>query len=274
MRHDRSPDRAFIQRLGSARIYDLGLPIAMGMPASPQQPYIHALQRRHGDYPRPNGADSATDVITLFLHNSTHLDALGHFSEHGKLHGGLDAATVQQGGRGLKQLGIETVGPVARRGVLLDVAGAEGVDQLPDSFGVTAQCAQDVARAHGIEIGAGDAVLVRTGFIRNWDSPAAFLRVRGDEGRAGVTADCAEWLAARRVYLVGADTVALEHILPVREPPLPVHISLLVRHGVYILEMAYLEELARERVYEFGFVMAPLKLVGATASPVRPLALA
>ena len=268
-----NPDRAFIDRLTSARVYDLGMPFEMGMPAAPSQPFIFALQRRHGDYPRPNGADSATDVITLFLHTGTHLDALGHFSESGKLHGGLDAAEVQQGARGLTALGIETVGPVVRRGVLLDVAGAEGVDKLPDSFGITAQIAQDVAEAQGVELHAGDAVLFRTGFIRNWNNPSEFLRTHGDEGRCGVTADAAEWLAERRVFLAGADTVAFEHILPVREPPMPVHILMLVRQGIYLLEMANLEELAQDSVYEFGFVLAPLKLVGATASPVRPLAI-
>jgi kynurenine formamidase len=55
---------------------------------------------------------------------------------------------------------------------------------------------------------------------------------------------------------------------------MPVHVHLLVEKGIHIIECLNLEELAHERVYEFLFIATPLKIRGATASPIRPLALA
>lgn len=54
---------------------------------------------------------------------------------------------------------------------------------------------------------------------------------------------------------------------------LPGHLILLVRHGIYIIENLNLEELARDKCYEFTFVSLPLKIQGATGSPVRPIAI-
>ena len=184
--------------------------------------------------------------------------------------GGRIAAEVQTGGRGLRELGIETVAPVVCRGVLLDVAGAEGVDVLPQDFSVTAEIAQAIARAQGVEIRAGDAVLVRTGLIRQWDDPE-FLDFDG--GQPGITVDCAEWLAANDVFMAGSDTMAFEQVVEGTDA-LPVHPYLLVDQGIYILENADLESIASAGLHEFLYVMTPLKFVGATASPVRPLAIA
>ncbi|MBM4435635.1 MAG: cyclase family protein [Actinobacteria bacterium] len=264
-------DRAFLDRLASATVYDLGTRLEMGMPVHPAHcPYVFTLQRRHGDTARPGGYSSANEVIVMSGHTGTHLDALGHISEYGRLNGGRDAADVQQGGRGLKDLGIEQVAPVVRRGVLLDVAGAEGVATLPAGFAITRAIAQAVARAQGVEIRPGDAVLVNTGWMRYWSDPAAFLRT--DDGQPGIDAEAAAWLATRRIFLGGSDTVAFEHV-QAGSHALPVHPLFLVRNGIHILEMADLRALARDKVYEFGFILAPLKFAGGTASPVRPLAL-
>ena len=106
--------------------------------------------------------------------------------------------------------------------------------------------------------------------MQRWNDPA-FLDL--ENGQPGITADCAEWLAETGVYLGGADTMTFEFI-PAGDERLPVHGILLVDHGIHILENADLESLAAAGVYEFLFVMSPLKIVGATASPVRPIAIA
>ena len=51
------------------------------------------------------------------------------------------------------------------------------------------------------------------------------------------------------------------------------HLYLLPQKGIYIIENLNLEELARDRCYQFAFVGIPLKFQGATGSPLRPLAL-
>jgi kynurenine formamidase len=154
--------------------------------------------------------------------------------------------------------------------VLLDVAVHRGVERLPDQELVGAQELREVAEAQGIAIREGDVVLVRTGSGALWHDPDAYLR------GAGMASDAARWMAELRVRAVGADNVAwdLPDVLDEEMGMmLPAHAILLVRNGIYILEHLYLEELGRDRVYEFAFLCLPLKLRGATGSPVRPIAL-
>ncbi|HEY8476422.1 MAG TPA: cyclase family protein [Chloroflexota bacterium] len=266
-------DSATIQSIVErGRVYDLGQPLAMGMPSHPAHPpYIFTLLRRHGDVFRPGGYSSANEVIVLSGHTGTHLDGLGHISEQGKLHGGVDAAEAQTGGRGLRQLGVESVPPIVARGVLLDVAGYRGVEMLPGGYAITAEELETVAKHQQVEVLRGDVVLIRTGWIRQWDDVPAYVGER--TGCPGPDASAAEWLAARGVRASGSDTVPYEVTRP-GDPSMPVHMILIARSGIHILEMVNLEELARDRVYTFLFVVAPLKIVGATGSPVRPLAIA
>ena len=252
-------------------VHDLSVSLEAGMPVHPSHPpFSLALQRRHGDVTRSGGMSSANELIVMCGHSGTHLDALGHVSRHGVLCGGRRTEEVQAGGRGLRELGIETVTPVVCRGVLLDVARAEGIDVLPQDYGVTASVAQSVANDQGVEIRSGDAVLVRTGLIQKWND-SEFLNFA--DGQPGITLDCAEWLVEKEVFMTGADTMTLEQVVAGTDA-LPVHPFLLVDHGIYILENADLESIAAVGIYEFLYVMTPLKFVGATASPVRPLAIA
>ena len=160
------------------------------------------------------------------------------------------------------------------RGVLLDVPEALGLETLAGGHAITAAELEATARHHGVEIGAGDAVLVRTGWpVGRYESAAAY--VGHDTGVPGPDESAARWLAERRIRVTGADTIAYERLAPgAGHATLPVHLILLVQHGIHIVEVMDLERLAADRVREFLFVLVPLKLVGATGSPVRPLAVA
>ena len=112
---------------GGVRIYDLGRPMEIGMPQSPNHPQFRmALPRRHGDQMRADGGSAANEMIVTGGHVGTHIDALCHVSHEGRLHGGLDAAEAQRGGR-FSELGVETIAPMVCRGLLLDVPAALGV---------------------------------------------------------------------------------------------------------------------------------------------------
>ena len=163
---------------------------------------------------------------------------------------------------------IDTIPPILRRGVLLDIAGQQGGEPLPADFEVTPAHLDAAARVQGVEIRAGDVVLLRTGWAVYWrDAPRFVNEARGPgPGLAG-----AQWLSARGIHSAGSDTVAFEK-LP--DAAMPVHVHLLVDSGIHIVECLNLEELAGARVYEFLFVALPLKLTGATASPIRPIAVA
>jgi kynurenine formamidase len=255
----------------SGRIFDLGMPLFPGMPVSNfHPPYIFTLMVRHGDQVHPNGCEASNEVVILSGHTGTHLDALGHVAEHGRILGGHAASEAQRGGRGLTEHGIETVAPIVGRGVLLDVPAFRGVAALPGGSPVTAEELEAVATSQGTEVRAGDNVLIRTGWIRHWPDVVAY---RGDQtGEPGPDASAAEWLAARRIRATGSDTIAYE-ARPAGEAALQAHAVLIARNGIHILEIVNCEELARDRAYEFLFIATPLKIVGATGSPVRPIAI-
>jgi kynurenine formamidase len=250
-----------------AKVYDLAQPYYVGMPHHPvHPPFLFGLNKKHGEYVAPGGGSSASEALGLGGHVGTHIDALCHFSKDGKLHGGHTAAEVQSYSAGLSTLSIDTVTPILRRGVLLDIAGHQGADALPADFMISPDHLETVARAQGVEIRRGDVVLLRTGWARYWDDAARFIaQVRGP----GPGEAAARWLSARAIFAAGSDTVAFEFV-PAH--PMPVHVHLLVESGIHIIECLNLEQLAAERVYEFLFVAAPLKIRGGTGSPIRALA--
>lgn len=260
------------EALAGACVYDLGRPLEAATPTSPNHPpFRMALMRRHGDAVRADGGSGANELFTMGGHTGTHVDALCHVSHGMQLHGGLDAVEASRGGR-FQRLGVETVAPMLCRGVLLDVPRAQGMETLEASHPITAAELERTCEAQGIEVEAGDAVLVRSGWPEGRYHDNA-VYAGWNTGVPGPDESAARWLAERRVRVTGADTIAYEWLAPdAGHSRLPVHTILLVESGIHIVEVMALEELARDRVYEFLFVMVPLKLVGATGSPVRPLA--
>ncbi|WP_260723836.1 cyclase family protein [Dactylosporangium roseum] len=241
------------------------------MPQSPNHPaYTHSLSRRHGDTVRTDGGSAANDLIVLGTHVGTHIDALAHVSQDGKLHGGLDAVTEQVGGRFMTG-GIQDVAPMVCRGVLLDVPAALGIEACPPAYEISVADLEKAVGTQRTPVAAGDVVLIRSGWGQRWDDREAYIG--GESGVPGVGTAGAQWLAARGVRAVGADTIAFEH-LPANagHARLPAHRILLVEHGINIIETLSLEELAASGIREFVFILSPLHFVGATGSPVRPLA--
>ncbi|MBL8237143.1 MAG: cyclase family protein [Bryobacterales bacterium] len=253
-----------------ARVYDLAQPYYVGMPHHPSHPpYLYSMTKKHGDMHSPAGNSSAADAIALGSHVGTHIDGFGHFSCGGKLHGGHVAADVQSYGGGLTVHTAEEIAPIVRRGVLLDAA-KDGV--LREDAVLTGDALQVIAAEQGTAIEAGDVVLIRTGWAQYWEDATRYINaVRGTPAGPGPDLSGAKWLSAQGVFAAGSDTVAFERV-PAHD--MPVHIHLLFEKGIHIIEALDLEGLARDRVYEFLFVGAPLKLRGGTGAPLRPLALA
>jgi kynurenine formamidase len=253
------------------RIIDLAQPLERGIPSSPNHPgFQMGLLRRHGDMVREDGSSAANELIVTGGHVGTHVDALAHASFRGRLHGGADAAAAQAGGR-FSVHGIDAMQPIVGRGVLLDVAAARGVPVLDGGLAVSPDDLETAARHGEVEVGAGDVVLVRTGWGSLFGEPEAF--VGHASGVPGPSEEAARWLGDRGIRATGSDTTAYECV-PAGEGHrlLPVHRLLLVERGIHIIEMLDLEGLSAAGVHEFCFVLAPLRLTGATGSPVRPLA--
>ncbi len=258
-------------RCAQGRVIDLAQPLVQGMPVSPNHPgYAMALQRRHGDMVRADGGSVASELILLGGHTGTHIDALCHISHEGKLHGGVDAAAAQVGGR-FTHMGVHTIPLIFCRGVMLDIPALYGVPVLAAATPITAQDLERACERQKVEIKAGDAVLIRSGWPIHWQDAESFVGL--STGTPGPDESAAAWLCERRILVTGAETIVYECTHPGRGYALlPVHRRLLVEGGIYLVEVLNLTRLAEEGISEFLFVVTPLKVVGATGVPVRPVA--
>ena len=264
--------RLFAGVAEGARIYELSYAMAPSMPVYHQHiPYSLALHRRHGDpHPakRPDGSSFANEIIVTSGHSGTHIDALGHFSRNGCLHGGLKVSEVETRD-GYRELNAADIPPILQHAVILDVAAARNVDCLSPGEEIAVSDIEKSLTLTGGDIGAGDAVLIRTGWSKHWSDAETFNGRRGGLPGPGETA--ARWLLSRGATLVGSDTPAFE-CLPT--PGVSVHAILLVDEGIHIMENLNLDEIAGLRRPRVIFVALPLRLVGSTGSPIRPIAIA
>lgn len=268
----RRPDPLLAAVQAGVEIVDLGRQLRVGMPQSPNHPqFWHTLPRRHGDMSRTDGSSAANDMITTGTHVGTHIDALSHVSHNGKLYGGIDAVEAGIGGK-YDELGVHSIAPMFRRGVLLDVPAHRGVEHCEGGYEITVDDLEGAAERQGTTIEPGDVILVRSGWGRVFAEGDPYMG--RDTGVPGVGEAGAQWLAAKGAHAVGADTIAFERLAPKGgHSLLPAHRVLLVENGIYIIETLDLEELAAKEHQEFTFVLVPLNIYGATGSPVRPLAI-
>ena len=170
---------------------------------------------------------------------------------------------------GFTRLGIEQVGMLMTRGVLLDIAALKRVEMLAEDYEITVEDLQQALDRADLSLEPGDAVIINTGWGQLWESDVPrFLR-----GGPGIGVAAAEWLVDQDPMLVGADNQPVE-VQPNPDPALslPVHQIMLVVNGIHLLERLKLDELAAREVYEFAFIMQPLKIRGATGSTVAPVA--
>ena len=258
----------------ATHIFDLEQPRTEKMPIHPahkQAGYSYLLHRHHEDEYRPEKSGprtGAAGVLVCAEHTGTHIDALSHQADALVLCGGVPVGEVQSP-RGFTRHGVEEIEPILAPGVLLDVAARDGVESLDPGRVVTAADLDECCKLQGVEVEAGSVALVRLGNARFW----------GDEERylvgPGMDASAAYWMARRDVLAVGADNMAWD-APGLRDPELRCmmagHLILLARQGIYIIENLALDELAASGHHTFEFVCTPLKLVGATGSPVRPVA--
>lgn len=255
-----------------ARQIDLSHPMQKGMPIHPAHPPFHiTLNNRHGDFVRNCGHSSSNELMVTSTHSSTHIDALCHVSDHGVLFGGHDAAEEQRGLNLHTVHGVETIGPIFRRGVLLDVAGVLGVESLDPAYEITVVDLEEAERNAGVSIGEGDIILLRTGWAKFWSDSPRYLGLNS-AGAPGPGIEGGQWLASKRPFSVGSDTSAFE-VMNHHNITLEVHMILIAQNGIHIIENLNLEELAVIAKGVFAFVALPLCINGATGSPIRPVAL-
>jgi kynurenine formamidase len=224
--------------------------------------------------PNEVGLGYMAEYLMACSHSGAHIDALGHMTIGDDNHwygGGNTAEHLTDHGPSVGD--AEHLPHFFTRGVLLDPPTYRGVDALPAGEPVGADELQAIAAAQGVEVRPWDVVLIRTGYLKYWPDADAMEAHK----TAGPDLSAAEWLLEQGVVATGTDTETYE-VMPTPDRgspanPQPVHTKLLIENGIYLLESIYLEEIARDRVYEFLFVMLPLKIRGATGSMADPLAM-
>lgn len=263
------------------RVIDLDSRHWRGMPVHPVHPGFEVVayrtprgERNQGDLPLLAGTKDnfgfISELISGTAHTGTHMDARCHITrgERSEWYGGT-SADEYLGDFGPLRDDAAELPPLVVRGVLLDVCAARGFEQLPPAYPVGAEDLKLAAQRQGVTIRQGDAILIRTGAMRAWPD---MEQVDKSDG-AGVSLDGAEWLAPYEPSAVGTDTGAFE-VQPsmIEGRPQPVHVFLLAERGIPLLEWVNLEELAAGGHHEFLFLCLPLRIQGATASMVRPVA--
>jgi kynurenine formamidase len=273
------------QLVKEGRSYSLATSRFPGMPLFPGHPPFQVLNYRTPPGIRAGGVEPwgppnevglgyMAEYLMACSHSGAHIDALGHMTIGDDNHwygGGNTAEHLTDHGPSVGD--AEHLPPFFTRGVLLDPPTFRGVDALPAGEPVGADELQAIADQQGVEVRPWDVVLIRTGYLRYWPDADAMEAHK----TAGPDLSAAEWLLERGVVATGTDTETYE-VMPTPDRgspanPQPVHTKLLIENGIYLLESIYLEEIARDRVYEFLFVMLPLKIRGATGSMVDPVAM-
>jgi kynurenine formamidase len=250
-------------------VYQLGRTYEAGMPMFGTRHYSLRIPYMFG----PTGTNQATyhdEIISGELGQvGTQFDSLSHIGIGDLFYNGnnrRDFATPE----GMTRLGVENVGALTTRGLLIDVAAFRGVPMLQGGYEITAADLQGALKRQSMEIRPGDIVLIHTGWGAHWMKDNA----RYVANAPGVGVAAAQFLVGEDVVMVGSDTWAVE-VVPNPDASLgfPVHQLFLPRNGIYIFENLATEDLARDNAYEFAFFFAPLKLKGATGSPGNPLAI-
>ena len=271
-----------LSRITGGVSYDLSVEYFIGMPSwqAAGDPHyrIWMTHTPHGtviDDPLNLGTEMNEHVsytgaaISMYTHMGTHIDALNHFGLDGKIWNGFEARE-HAGDRGWQVAGAENIPPIIARGVLIDVARAKGLDVLPDGYRIMPSDIKDALQKQNLSLERGDVVLIRTGRMRDYEDAAKYMA-----NPPGLGIAAARYLVEEAgAMIVGADNLSFEAFpSELEDDYVPVHTYLLAEQGTPILELVYLEGLSKDRVYEFAFIGGSLKLRGADAAPMRPIAL-
>ena len=253
--------KGVVYQLG--HVYEPGMPMYGTRHYSLRIPYPFKM-------PGKNEAVYHDEIISGELGQiGTQFDGLGHLGMGDLFYNGNRRSEFAQA-EGLTKLGVENVGAIVTRGVLIDVAKFKGVDQLPPRYEITPADLKGALQRENVQIRSGDMVIIHTGWGSLWMKDNATFNANSP----GIGVPAGEWLASKEVVVVGSDNWGVE-AFPNPDPNLtaPVHQLLLAKNGIYLHENLATEELARDGVYEFAYIFAPLKFKGATGSPGNPIAI-
>lgn len=258
----------------AARLIRTGELIEMGRVLNGSMPglgarHFEVYTKRTNMNPQSNRRGSNEELIVAEMGQvGTQFDAFSHQTIGNGFYNCFKVDEVATR-TGFTKLGVENVGALMTRGVLIDVAALKNAEMLPTGYEITPQDLQQALTRQSLTLQPGDAVIIHTGWGKLWGQDNA----RYQSGNPGIGVAAAEWLARQDIMLVGSDNSTVDvNPNPNRELSLPVHQIMLVINGIHILENLKLDELAAKRIHEFAFIIQPLKIQGGTGSTVAPIA--
>jgi kynurenine formamidase len=258
-----------------------GTTIALGQPLPTEseldvpEPADHHMTMLPDEEGGSGGLRFAKDYIGGDYHNDgySHVDAFCHVAFDGFLFDGAPERSVTADGAQAGTIDLLRDGLVGR-GVLIDVPRVRGVPWVEPGEHIFREDLEAAERSQGVEVGSGDIVLVRTGHARRlaelgpWDTPRS---------KAGLHPTVASFLADRRVAALGSDGNSDTAPSTTEGVGFPIHVLALNAMGIHLFDYLQFEEVARRceqaRRWEFLFAAAPLRVTGATGSPVNPTAI-
>lgn len=253
----------------TGEVFELGRVLAEGIPLSAGRRFEIITKRSRQD-PGTNHRGSNEELVVSEIGQvGTQFDTFSHQMINSSMYNCFKLDDVASR-TGFTKLGVQQVGTLMTRGVLIDVAALKKASILPDTYEITPQDLQQALSAQKLALQPGDAVLIHTGWGTLWGKDNA----RYQRTSPGLGTAAAEWLAKQDPMLVGSDNGAVE-VTPNPDPQLagPVHQIFLVVNGIHLLENLRLDELAARQAHEFALVVEPLKIQGGTGSTVAPVAI-
>lgn len=257
-----------VRLMRTGEVIELGRVLSGSMPFFGTRRFDVTLKRTTMN-PQPNRRGSNEEIVYSEIGQvGTQLDGFTHQTIGPSVYNCVPVDEIATR-TGFTKLGIDKVGMLMTRGVLIDIAGLKGVETLPDLYEITAQDLQDALARQKLTLTAGDAILIHTGWGKLWGQDNA----RYVKTNPGIGVGAAQWIAKQDPMLVGSDNWGVE-VVPNPDTQLnqPVHQIMLTVNGIHIMENMKLDELAAKRIHEFGFIVQPLKIQGGTGSTIAPVA--
>ena len=275
------------KRRQAAALVQAGVPVSCARPITTemapdisfqvQRYMVDSGEGRDTDTPeRKVTRRGAAEFVGMVFHGQTitHIDALSHYSWEGRLYNGKPASMITSR-EGAQTHSIEPASDgIVSRGVLLDIARVRDVPWLAADDPVMPEDLEEAERMQRVHVEEGDILLVRTGNYRRRLEQGG---LPSTEPSTACQVACTPWFRERGIAMLGTDTS--NDVRPSQYPGIgsPLHTMCLVTMGLWLIDNANLEEVARacaqRNRYEFMLSMGPLRLRNVTGSPVNPVAL-
>jgi kynurenine formamidase len=257
-----------VKLIKTGEVIELGHVLSGNIPFSGPRRFDMHVKRTVMNPQSNNRGSNEEMVLSEIGQVGTQFDGFAHQS-HGNSHYNCFKTDEIATRTGFTKLGVQNVGALITRGVLIDVAGYKGVEMLGDNYEITVEDIEGALKKQNLTLQAADAIIIHTGWGKLWGKDNA----RFAKTCPGIGVKAAQWLLAKDPILLGSDNWPVE-VAPNPDPQisLPVHQLALVVNGVHLLENLKLDELAAKQAYEFALIVEPLKIQGGTGSTVAPVA--